>query len=206
MRGVVKAIGLGLAMGLAQPALSGEVADLLAQGPIAACLEDHFDPERYVDDLEAAGWFLLPNEAVTEAARFLASAFLPMTHPPVPGRPDLPSVRFQTAWTAWEAELQSRPALLQGDAVVQLRGFVDPETGNQVLECWMLTPDVEFVEALLDRAATDAPIPDGVAVVAALDPEDLSDRVQLLVLASRNPSPPAPAVGLITRLQLSPAP
>jgi hypothetical protein len=206
MHGLIRAATLGLALGLASPVFSGEVADLLAQGPIGACLEDHFDPERYADDLEAGGWFPLPDEIVPQAAQFLAVAFLPMTHPPIPGRPDVPSVRLQTAQAAWESELQTRPALVQGDSIVQLRGFTEADSGMQVLECWLLTPDIAFVEGLLARAETEAPIPPDAAVVALLEPEDLSDRVQLQVLVSRNPNPPGPEVGLITRLQISPAP
>lgn len=208
---LIEALHCGVVSGVIGVALSGaatggEVGALLSQGPIAACLEEHFDPERYLTDLEAAGWDALPPEAIPQAARFLGAAFLPLTHPPVPGRPDVGSVRHSAAQAAWEAELAVRPALLQGDSVLQLRGSTDADTGLQVLECWLLTPDIDFVEGLLARAETDEPVAPGAVVVATLEVEDLSDQTQLQVVVSRNPNPPGPAVGLITRLQITPAP
>jgi hypothetical protein len=194
-----------LTLALAAPAWGGEVADLLAQGPIAPCLEDHFDPERYQADLEALGWLPLSDEVIPQAALLLAVAFLPLTNPPVPGRPDVGTARLDAASVEWAAELRARPALAQGNSILSLRGSTD-EAGVQRLDCWLVTPDAEFVEGLVARAQTEAPIPPDAPVVALLEPEDLSDRTRVQVIASRNPNPPGPAVGLVTQMLISPAP
>jgi hypothetical protein len=199
------AMTLALALGLTAPALGGEVAELLGQGPIAPCLADHFDPDRYQDDLAALGWLPLADAAIPQVSLLMAVAFLPLTNPAVPGRPDVGSVRVESASLSWADELRARQALTQGNSVLSLRGET-MESGVQSVECWLVTPDGEFIEGLLARVQSDSPIPSDAAVAAMLEPEQLSDRTQVQVIVSRNPNPPGPAVGLVTQMLISPAP
>ena len=192
---------LALALGLAAPALAQSFEDL-QQGPIAPCLADHFEPERYQADLAALGWAPAP-EALTEAVvEILTHAFLPVTHAaPAEGADDLPA-RLDQARAAWRAELNGRTALLQGESVLYLRGQVLPNRFRRV-DCWLVTPDAAFVNGLIAQAPT--PAAEGAEVSVPLGPFVVSDQAEAVVIASRYPNPPGPVWGLTTQMAIRPA-
>lgn len=190
-----------LSLALAAPA-AAQGFDDLRQGPIAPCLQDHFDPERYEADLAGLGWLPSPEVLRPALVEILAHGFLPVTHPAQAGQPDDVEARLERARTLWSAELATRTALLQGESVLFLRGLVQPD-GYRRMDCWLITPDGGFVDGLIAQAAE--PPGEGPEVAVALGPFRLSDQAEALVLASRYMNPPGPVWGLTTRMLILPA-
>ena len=190
-----------LSLVLAAPAAAQSFADL-QQGPIAPCLADHFDPERYQADLAALGWAPAPEGLSDAVVEFLTHAFLPVTHPAAAGAADDVEQRLEQARTLWRSELAERTALVQGESVLYLRGLVQPDRFRRV-DCWLVTPDAAFVNGLI--AQSPQPVPEGAEVAVGLGPFAVSDQAEALVIASRYSNPPGPVWGLTTRLLMFPA-
>lgn len=195
------ALAAALALGLAAPAAAQSFDDL-RQGPIAPCLQDHFEPERYQTDLAALGWGPVPDSLRPAVIDILAHGFLPVTHPAQAGQPDDLETRLGRARTLWTAELETRTALVQGDAVLYLRGLVQPDRYRRV-DCWLITPDAAFVNGLIAQAPQ--PPAEGPEVTVGLGPFAVSDQAEALVRASRYSPPPGPVWGLVTQMLILPA-
>lgn len=186
---------------LAAPASAQSFADL-QQGPIAPCLADHFDPERYQADLAALGWAPAPDSLREAVVEFLTHAFLPVTHPAPVGAADDLDQRLDEARMRWRTELDQRTALVQGESVLYLRGVVQPDRFRRV-DCWLVTPDAAFVNGLI--AQGNRPAAEGAEVAVGLGPFTVSDQAEALVIASRYPNPPGPVWGLTTQTLILPA-
>ncbi len=203
MRGMFRSAVLSLALSaLGASALAQSFEDL-QQGPMAPCLLDHFDPQRYQSELADLGWVPAPDEARGIVIEFLALGFLALTHPALPGRPDNVGARVERAQALWTQELSERTVLIQGDAALYLRGQVQPD-GIRRIDCWLLTPDADFVNALIDRGLP-ADVPAEADIAIGLGPFAASDRSEATVIATRNPRPPGPVWGLATQLLIRPA-
>lgn len=202
MRRVLLAAGLVLVAGGAL----AQTHATLGAGPMAPCLADHYDPARYQADLLAGGWRPVPAEARPIAVEYLAQAFLPVTHPPVQGQTDDPALRLSLAQQFWDGETQRLTALFQFDSVLMLTGTQRPD-GSRLLECWMVTPDGEFVEGLIAQAAEGTDLPDDRGVAGALAAEDVAPGVTFQAIATRQPGEGGPAYGILSQLILAaPAP
>jgi hypothetical protein len=195
------ALALALGMALAAPAGAQSFEDLQT-GPIAPCLQDHFDPDRYQADLAALGWVPAPDILIDAVIEILAHGFLPVTHAaPAEGSDDT-EARLELAREAWRLELDQRTALLQGDAVLYLRGQVQPNRFRRV-DCWLVTPDAAFVNGLI--AQGEAEVSEGAEVAVGLGPFVVSDQAEAVVIASRYPNPPGPVWALSTQMAIRPA-
>ena len=71
------------------------------------------------------------------------------------------------------------------------------------MDCWLITPDGAFVNALIAQAPQ--PPRDGPEVAVGLGPFPVSDQAEALVLASRYSNPPGPVWGLATQMLILPA-
>lgn len=203
MTQILPRLALALTAALAAlPAQAQSFADL-QQGPIAACLGDHFEAERYQAELAQAGWVPAAGEGATAAlVEILALAFLPVTHPAQPGAAADAEARRAAAREVWAAELAERAALVQGDSVLFLRGHVQADRFRRV-DCWLVTPDAAFVNGLIAQAAE--PVAEGAEAAAQLGPFRVSDQAEALVRATRYPEPPGPVWGILTQTLILPA-
>lgn len=192
-----------LTLALAAGAAAAQTRARLLQGPMAPCLADHLDPARYQAELAAQGWVPLPEPGRPIAASLLAQAFLPVTHPPIAGQPDDPARRLALAAQFWQAEIARRGALFQYDAVLMASGLTRPD-GARLLECWMVTPDAEFVDRLIDQAAGDTALPADRGVAAALAAEEIGPGRVFQLVATRQPGAEGPAHGLLTQVIVAP--
>lgn len=195
---------LALALGLAAPVLPAaaqSLADLRA-GPMGACLADHFDVQRYQQDLAAAGWVPLPDAARSAVVPLLALAFLPLTHAAPAGQSADIEGRRAAAEALWTQELAERAALVQGDSVLFLRGHVQSD-GFRRVDCWLVTPDGGFVNGLIAQSAE--PVAEGAEVAVILGPMGLTEISEVLIRASRYPDSPGPVWGISTVTLIEPA-
>jgi hypothetical protein len=194
------AIALSAAL-WALPVQAQSFADL-QQGPIGACLSDHFDAPRYQAELAEAGWAPADEGARAALVEILSLAFLPVSHPAPAGQPDDPEARREAARAVWRAELAEREALVQGDSVLFLRGHVQSDRFRRV-DCWLVTPDAAFVNGLIAQGTE--PVAEGAEAAVQLGPFRVSDQAEAVVRASRYPNPPGPVWGLVTQMLILPA-
>lgn len=185
----------------ALPAQAQSFADL-QQGPIAACLADHFDAQRYQAELAQAGWAPAGEGAQAALVEILSLAFLPVTHPAQPGPAGEAEARRAAAREVWTAELAERAALVQGDSVLFVRGHVQSDRFRR-LDCWLVTPDAAFVNGLIGQAPE--PVAEGAEAAVQLGPFRVSDQAEAIVRATRYPDPPGPVWGILTQTLILPA-
>jgi hypothetical protein len=183
------------------PAATQSFEDL-QQGPIAPCLADHFDPDRYQAELAALGWNPAPASLQDAVVEILAHAFVPVTDAARPDAPDDLEQRLDRARGQWRSELQTRTAFVQGESVLYLRGLVQADAFRRI-DCWLVTPDAGFVNGLI--AQGEPPVAEGAEVAVALGPFVVSEQAEAMVIASRFPHPPGPVWGLTTQMLIRPA-
>lgn len=201
MRGFRAMILAGLVA--ASPAAAQTRDDLLA-GPLAPCLADHFDPERYQSELAADGWLPVPEASRPIALGFLAQTFLGLTHPALPNQSDDRAARIAAAEAQWANDTDQRAVLVQGDALLFLRGIVQADQFRRV-DCWMLTPDGEFVDALIASVPSEVPVPTETEAAVALGLLPLTDQAEARIIVTRNPIDPGPFWGILTQTLILPA-
>jgi hypothetical protein len=193
---------LSAALGaLAIPAAAQSFEDL-RQGPIAPCLADHFDPDRYQAELAARGWVPAPEALRDPVVEILSHAFVPLTHPAAPDAGEDPAPRLEAARRFWRSEIEARAALVQGESVLYVRGVVQADRFRRV-DCWLVTPDAAFVNGLIAQSAE--PVAEGAEVAVQLGPFAVSDQAEALIYASRYANPPGPVWGLATQVLIRPA-
>jgi hypothetical protein len=183
------------------PAVAQSFEDL-QQGPIAPCLADHFEPERYQSELAGLGWVPAPENLRDPLVEILSYAFVPLTHPAAPDASEDPAPRLDAARGFWRSEIETRAALVQGESVLYVRGFVQADRFRRV-DCWLVTPDAGFVNGLIAQSAE--PVAEGAEVAVRLGPFAVSDQAEALIFASRYPNPPGPVWGLATQMLIRPA-
>jgi len=193
-RGLLAALGLALAA----PALTQPIT-IVTEGVLGPCTENHFEPDRYLTAFAEAGWRPVPDAARPIAVEYLAQAFLPMTHPRPTSRTETVADRITRAVGFWTDEVEGRTILFQFDSVLFLRGHVDAD-GAQLLQCFLVTPDADFVDGLIAQADTEGVTSEGLGVVATFGPDPLDDRTVLGLSATRQPGPDGTAHGLKTEL------
>ena len=160
-------------------------------GPVQACLEGHFDPERYRDALEAAGWERAGPEIRADVTMRLADAFEPIAPARSDGAdgaaPDADRLRSVNR-AHWFSRTADRALMVRPGAVLFLSGMT-ADDGQRAIECWVAMADISVVDAIFDGALPtqdDSPDPDGVAVIE-YGPVSLEGEGRLRVLASRLP-------------------
>lgn len=160
-------------------------------GPVRACLDGHFDPERYREALEAAGWERAGPEIRADITMRLADAFEPVTPAREGlGRDDADALRaLRSANRAhWFAMTAERTLMVRPGAVLFLAGR-SADDGQRAIECWVAMADTSVVDAIFDGAlpsVKDAPDRDEVAVIE-YGPVAIDGQGRLRVLASRSP-------------------
>lgn len=183
---------------LTVPAMA-QTIEAVIEGPMGPCTQAHFEPERYLADFAAAGWLPLPEDALPLAVELLSEAFLPMTHPREQSPASTVDARLDLAQAFWNEQLEGRLVLLNQETLLFMRGFTDSE-GSQLLDCWMVTPDAEFVDGLIAGADAEAGAITDRAVTVSWGPDPLDDRTVLGLVATRQPLPQGPTHGLHTQL------
>lgn len=202
---------------LSPPAAAQEVPApeglALPIGPVQACLDGHFDPARYRDALESAGWERAGPEIRADVTMRLADAFEPVTPAREElGRDDAGALRSanRAHWFSMTAE---RTLMVRPGAVLFLAGLT-AEDGRRAVECWVAMADTSVVDAIFDGALPrggDAPDPDEIAVVE-YGPVALEGQGRLRVMAARHPPAADPDAdlsathGFMTRAVFPPAP
>ncbi len=180
------ALAFMLAIPMAAPATTEGLA--LPIGPVQACLEGHFEPERYRDALETAGWERAGPEIRADVTMRLADAFEPVSPSRADqgrGDPDALRSANRAHWFSITAE---RTLMVRPGAVLFLTGR-SADDGQRAIECWVAMADPSVVDAIFDGALPaddDAPDPDEIAVIE-YGPVALDGQGRLHVLASRLP-------------------
>ncbi|MCC5987500.1 MAG: hypothetical protein JJT95_07450 [Pararhodobacter sp.] len=160
-------------------------------GPVQACQDGHFDPARYREALEAAGWESAGREIRADVTVRLADAFEPVT----PAREDLgrgseEEMRaLRSANRAhWFSMTADRTLMVRPGAVLFLAGM-SADDGHRAIECWVAMADTSVVDAIFTSALPqrdNGPDPDGIAVIE-YGPVALAAGARLRVMAVRQP-------------------
>ncbi len=207
------AAAFAFAFTAAMPAPAAAEGLALPIGPVQACLDGHFDPARYRDALEAAGWQRAGPEIRADITMRLADAFEPITPARADlGRDDADALRSanRAHWFAMTAE---RTLMVRPGAVLFLTGMTAAD-GQRAIECWVAMADAAVVDAIFDgalRQGEDAPGADEIAVME-YGPIALDGQGRLHVLAARQPPATEPddalsaTHGFMTRTVFPPAP
>lgn len=194
--GFIAALLLSLAAG---PASAGETAAQAAVpeglalpiGPVQACQDGHFDPARYREALEAAGWERAGRDIRADVTVRLADAFEPVT----PARDELGRGGEEVARALrsanrahWFSITADRTLMVRPGAALFLAGM-SADDGHRAIECWVAMADTAVVDAIFTSAlpqSDDGPDPDGVAVIE-YGPVALAAGARLRVMAVRQP-------------------
>lgn len=191
------ALALALTAPMAAPAAAQSMS-AITQGVMAPCTETHFDADRYVETLAEAGWQPVPDDAQELAAEMLAEAFLVLTHPRQT-RVSPVADRLQEARSFWQDQINGGLVLMLFESVLFLRGAADAE-GTLILDCWLVTPDAEFVDGLIAEADAEAAAITDLGVAASWGPDPMDADTALSLFATRQPLPEGVAHGLHTQL------
>lgn len=179
----------------AQPPAAG-----LPIAPILACLEGHFDPDRYRAALVQAGWQIAPSEMRSDIALRLADAFEPLAGAQAEGTAPADSTSRQANRAEWLRLTQDRTLMIRPGAVLFVTGLTASD-GQRAMECWVSLAEGDLVDDLFETALADQPeaMPQGDAVLS-FGPFALPDDGAFTMLATRRRANSADAAASSDRL------
>lgn len=157
-------------------------------GPVQACLEGHFDPERYRGALEAAGWEVAAPEIRSDIVMRLADAFEPVAEARSDEEQDgAEQTGLRSANRAhWFSMTAQRTLMVRPGAVLFLTGLT-ADDGQRALECWVAMADPTVVEAIFAGALPESDEGIGHDEIAIIEygPVPLEGQGRLRVMAAR---------------------
>ncbi|GAA5072979.1 hypothetical protein N0B44_15015 [Roseibacterium beibuensis] len=117
-------------------------------GSLEPCLDTHFDPARYVADLQAMGWQPVPEATRGPALDRLSDAFLALLVVEFdPAAAETAGLR-QAQRADWAARTDGRNLLQREGQTLFIGGDLAPD-GRQRVLCWMATgPDDALMSEL----------------------------------------------------------
>lgn len=149
-RNLLGAVACAICLGLASGSVLAQEAELTSG--LEPCIAPHFEPARYVAELEAAGWVALAEDGREPALAALAEGFMPLLSPDWVADPAAARAQQRVDWAT---RTTGRAVMQRGDLVLHIGGDRHEDGRTRVL-CWVSAPQGNATMAELWQIWTNA--------------------------------------------------